>query len=279
MNLDHSPSVQATREKLEQGLLAKFGEAYEQAAKQAQAIADPARRALGAARIALEHAVLQTAIEKDMPTKAVAAMLEKASPQQVAHFIRQGKASIERNYGVDGGAMVAALSAHVANVDLPRGLAQTEAVRQLVERGRELVHTSMAEAYQTRGRFAPDAPRAEGIQLQESGRQLTAREQLKNHMVFIESAVNHAVGAGRLNPEQASMLKERIEHQVFHTPADAKLSAQFKSFHDSVGPGLRAETMREARRITTDKTVAEIAQALQDARERLQRLRPAHDRA
>lgn len=278
MNLEHGTSLQATREKLEQGLLAKFGEAYEQAAKQAQAMADPALRALGAARMALEHAVLQTAIEKDMPTKAVAAMLEKASPQQVAHFIRQGKASIERSYGVDGGAMVAALSAHVANVDLPRGLAQTEAVRQLVEQGRVLVHTSLAEAYQARGRFTAEPPRGENVQLQESGRQLSAREQLKNHMVFIESAVDHAVGAGRLKPEQASMLKERIEHQVFHAPADAKLSTQFKSFYDSVAPGLRRDTMDQAKRITTNKTIAEIAQRLHDARDRLQRLRSEPER-
>ena len=83
----------------EQSLLARFGEAFENGARQAQAIADPATRQLGAARIALEHAILQTAQEKQMPAPEVAAMLGKASPQQIAHFIREGKKSIERSYG------------------------------------------------------------------------------------------------------------------------------------------------------------------------------------
>ncbi|TQB52667.1 hypothetical protein FKZ13_15865, partial [Enterococcus faecalis] len=151
--------IQVTREKLEQGLLAKFGEAFEKAAEQARAITDPALRALGAARIALEHAVLQTALEKDMPTKSVAAMLDKASPQQVAHFIREGRKSVQKTYGVDADAMVAALSAQVAKVDLPRGMVQTQAMQQLVEQGRSLVQQSVMEAYQTRGQFAMNSPR------------------------------------------------------------------------------------------------------------------------
>jgi hypothetical protein len=265
--------IAVTREKLEQGLLAKFGEAFEKAAEQAKAIADPARRALGAARIALEHAVLQTALEKDMPTKSVAQMLERASPQQVAHFIREGRKSIERTYGVDADAMVSALSAQVANVDLPRGFAQTEAMRQLVEQGRGLVQKAVGEAYQTRGQVNAWGPRSEVLSAAQSAAGVTARDQLKNHMVFIESAINYAVRAGKMNPEQGAMLKERTEHQIFHAPDDPKLSQGFKTFYDREGQGMRREVMADARRVTNDKTIAEIAERLHEARERVQRMR------
>lgn len=265
--------IQVTREKLEQGLLAKFGEAFEKAAEQARAITDPARRALGAARIALEHAVLQTALEKDMPTKSVAAMLDKASPQQVAHFIREGRKSVQRTYGVDADAMVAALSAQVANVDLPRGMAQTQTMQQLVEQGRSLVQQSVMEAYQTRGQFTMHSPRSDYLSVQQSTAAVTARDQLKNHMVFVESAIDYAVRSGKMDAQQAGMLKERVEHQVFHTPADTKLSEQFKTFYDRTGQSLRREVMTDARKVTNDKTVAEIAERLHEARERVQRMR------
>lgn len=270
--------IQVTREKLEQGLLAKFGEAFEKAAEQARAITDPARRALGAARIALEHAVLQTALEKDMPTKSVAAMLDKASPQQVAHFIREGRKSVQRTYGVDADAMVAALSAQVANVDLPRGMAQTQTMQQLVEQGRSLVQQSVMEAYQTRGQFTMHSPRSDYLSVQQSTAAVTARDQLKNHMVFVESAIDYAVRSGKMDAQQAGMLKERVEHQVFHTPADTKLSEQFKTFYDRTGQSLRREVMTDARKVTNDKTVAEIAERLHEARERVQRMRGGLDR-
>ncbi|PLX76741.1 MAG: hypothetical protein C0607_03505 [Azoarcus sp.] len=271
--------IQATREKIEQGLLAKFGEAFEKAAEQAKAITDPALRALGAARIALEHAVLQTAIEKDMPTKSVAAMLEKASPQQVAHFIREGKKSIQRNYGVQADAMVAALSAQVANVDLPRGMAQTETMRQLVEQGRGLVHQTVMEMYQVRGQFThTTGPRSEILSLHTPAGAVTARDQLQNHMVFIESAIDYAVRSGGMDAQQGQMLKERVEHQVFNTPAETNLSEQFKGFYDRTGQSLRREVMTDARKVTTDKTVAEIAERLHEARDRVQRLRAGAER-
>lgn len=273
-----STPMQATREKIEQGLLAKFGEAYEKAAEQANSIADPARRELGAARIALEHAVLQTALEKDLPTKSVAAMLEKASPQQVAHFIKEGRKSVQRTYGVDAGAMVAALSAQVANVDLPRGMAQTESMRQLVEQGRGLVGQAVGELYQTRGQFNPDGPRSDYVTSRTPQGALSATEQLKNHMVFIESAVDYAVRSGNMDATQGQMLKARIEHQVFTTPADAKFSPQFKDFHDKVGTRLRGEVMTDARKVTNNKTVAEIAERLHEARDRVQKMRAALDR-
>lgn len=270
--------MQATREKIEQGLLAKFGEAFEKANEQAQAITDPGRRELGAARIALEHAVLQTALEKDMPTKSVAAMLEKASPQQVAHFIKEGRKSVQRTYGVDAGAMVAALSAQVANVDLPRGMAQTESMKQLVEQGRGLVSQAVGEMYQTRGQFNHSGPRTDYVTARTPEGAVSATEQLKNHMVFIESAVDYAVRSGTMDATQGQMLKDRIEHQIFSTPADAKLSPQFRDFHDKVGARMRNEVMADARKVTSNKTVSEIAERLHEARERVQKLRAALER-
>src|ERR1019366_4151327 len=59
--------ISRARSQAEQDLLARFGEAFESGTRQAQAIADPATRAMGAARIALEHAILQTAQEKETP--------------------------------------------------------------------------------------------------------------------------------------------------------------------------------------------------------------------
>lgn len=270
--------IQNTREKLEQGLLAKFGEAFEKASEQTKAIADPAKRELGASRIALEHAVLQTAIEKDMPTKSVATMLDKASPQQVAHFIREGRKSIQRSYGVQADAMVAALSAKVANVDLPRGMAQTETMRSLVEQGRGLVHQTVMDKYQVRGQFTNQSGRSEVITLQSAGNTVTPKDQLQNHMVFIESAIDHAVKSGKMDVQQGQMLKERVEHQIFTKPADTKMSEQFKNFYESTGKSLRYEVMSDARKVTNNKTVSEIAERLHEARERVQRMRESKDR-
>lgn len=271
--------MQANREKIEHGLLAKFGEAFEKAITQAQAITDPARRALGAARIALEHAVLQTAIEKDMPTQSVAAMLGKASPQQVAHFIKEGRKSVHKTYGVDADAMVAALSAKVANIDLPRGLSQTEAMRELIEQGRGLVQQTVSERFEIRGRFADHGnDRFDYLQVQQSPGATSAREKLHNHMVFVESAIDHAVKSGKLHQNEGQLLKDRVEHQVFTVPAENKLSSQFKQFYEHTGKDLRTEVMADARKITSNKTVAEIAERLHDARERVQQIKSRAER-
>lgn len=272
--MEQTMSIVDKRDHLEKGLLAKFGEAFEKAAEQARAIADPAMRALGAARIALEHAVLQTAVEKEMPPNEVTAMLEKASPQQVAHFIREGRKSVQRHYGIEPDAMVAALSAHVADVDLPKGLMHTEAMRQLVNHGQSLVHQTVLEAYKNRGVFEHDGnARGEGMSLRQSPYQVVVREHLKNHMIFVESAINHAVRSGQIEVPQAEALKARVEGQIFSTPRDTRLTDKFKDYYDRAGQDMRKEVMTEARQVTNHKTIREIAQRLQDARERAQKHR------
>ena len=265
--MEQAMSVSSARSSVEQKLLARFGEAFEKGETSAKAISDPATRALGAARIALEHAILLTSIEKDTPSPAVATMLESASPHQVAHFIREGKKSIQRSYGVDAEAMVAALSASVVKVDLPRGFAQTEELRQLVEQGRSLVDQAIATQYQSRGTFA-ETHRSDVLTSIAEPATAAITSKLQNHMIFIESAINHAVRGGRLTEPQAQMLKERVEHQVFTPPADTKFSPAFKKFYDSAGRGMRSDVMRETHKVVDNKTVADIAQRLHDARER-----------
>lgn len=277
MNQPATP-IQAARDRIEQGLLAKFGEAFEKGMEQTAALSDPNVRALGAARIALEHAVLQTALEKDMPTKSVATMIEKASPQQVAHFIREGKKSIQQTYGIRPEIMVAALSAQVANVDLPRGMAQTETMRQLIEQGRGLVHQAVNDMYQVRGRYEFNSPRSEVLAVQTPAGAMSAKDRLTNHMVFVESAIDYAVKAGRMDAPQGQMLKERVEHQIFNVPSDTKFSPEFKSFYDKAGQGIRREVMDETRRVTSSKTVAEIAERLADARARVERMKTGKER-
>lgn len=271
--------IQTQREKIEQGMLAKFGEVFEKAQQQNKAMTDPAQTALGAARLALEHAVLQTAIEKDMPTQSVATMLEKASPQQVAHFIKEGRKSIQRTYGMQADAMVAALSAKVAKVDLPRGLEQTESMRQLVETGKALVNQTVMDMYQVRGKFELAAHhRSEVITPITPEGAKSAKEQLQNHMVFVESAIDYAVKAGRMSAPEAGMLKERIEHQIFNVPAENKLSPQYKEFYAHTGKTMRREVMNDARKVTNDKTVLEIAERLHAARDRVEKLRAGAER-
>lgn len=68
------------------------------------------------------------------------------------------------------------------------------------------------------------------------------------------------------------MLKERVDHQMFNTPAETKLSEKFKSFYDRTGQSLRREVMTDARKVTNDKTVAEIAERLHQAANRVHRL-------
>lgn len=266
--MEQAASIIDRRDHIEKGLLAKFGEAFEKAAEQARAITDPALRALGAARIALEHAVLQTAVEKEMPPKEVTAMLEKASPQQVAHFIREGRKSVQRHYGIEPDSMVAALSAHVAEVDLPKGMMHTEAMRQLVDHGRSLVHQTVLEAYKNRGVF--DVGGGDNLALRQSPYQTVVREHLKNHMIFVDSAINHAVRSGKMEVPQAEALKARVESQIFTTPRDTRMTEKFKEYYDRTGQDMRKEVMQEARAVSNDKTIREIAQRLHNARERTQ---------
>lgn len=278
--MEQSANINDTRERIEQGMLAKFGEAFEKSQAHAQQLENPALREKSAERMALEHAVLQTALEKDMPTRHVTQMLEKASPQQVARLVREGRKSIHKSYGIEADAMVAALSAKVADVDLPRSIGTTEPMKQLIEQGRALVQRSTLDAFQSRGHFQQGrGPRDEQLQLRtEAGRPLTAKEELTNHMVFIESAVDSAVKAGRFNEQQGQMLKQRIENGVFNVPREARLSQQFTQFQEATGPRLRQEVMNDARRVTQNRTVAEIAQRLHEARERVARMRDGPER-
>lgn len=276
MPVDRSGAVQSNREKIEQDLLAQIGK---QIAKAEQQMAG-GNRDLNAARVALEHATLQTALEKDMPTKSVAQMLEKASPSQVADFIKAGKRSIEKTYNIQPEMMVAALSAQVANVDLPKGFAQTEAMKELIDRGRSLANQAVTEQFGERGRFtAGPAGRAgerfDYVDVRTAQGVPTIKDQLKNHMVFVESAVDYAVKAGKMDAQQGQSLKERIEHQVFNIPAEGKMSDQFKSYHQRASQDLRSEVMRDARSVTQNKTVAEIADRLSQARQAVEKLRPA----
>jgi hypothetical protein len=274
--IDKVPSLQAAREKIEQDIL----EAAGRVAKERESQLSGQSRSLAASAIALEHATLRAALEKDMPTKSVAQLLEKSSPSQVAEFIKAGKRSIEQQYGMDASLMVAALSAQVANVNLPKGLAQTDSMRDLVERGRNLVSAAVQEQYAERGKFTAGSfgrgsERHNNMNLLSADGVLAIKDQLKSHMTFVEAAVNYAVSAKKLEPQEGADLKARLEHQIFNVPKETKVSDQFKGYYEQAARNMRTEVMTDVRKVTQSKTVSEIAERLATARQAVEKIKQA----
>lgn len=241
-------TVASNRAAAEERIMATFGQAFERNMDALASINMPqARKELGASRLALEHAVMKAAVLNHAPTTAIAGKLAQPGNQELTRrMIDAGRNTIQKTFGRSADSLGAVLAGKAIDIDLPRGLTQTEDVRQLVNEGKKLFGDIVMEGYQNRGRLQIDSQRSNYATLAPNDKQGELKERLVNHLAFIGSAIDHGVKTGRLPAEDGKFLQQRIEQQIF-TPADSgKLSQGFKDFQQATVPRMRAELTQEA---------------------------------
>lgn len=256
-----SAQLESARLDAQAGILARFGKAFDQAQVALEKrVADPMMRKMAAARIALEQAVLRTALEKGVKPELVAGALTAAKPEQQADLVRHGQAALARAYGVEPEMLVNVLAAKVVPVEVPKGFASNPEFDKLIDGARAQVTTLMQASYMERGKFVDLGDRANVTELAKSSGVQKERSELAARVAFIDSAIDAAVTKGAVGAEAAKMLKERVEAFIFEPrpPQSLQYSEKFKTFYASEGKVLRAEVMKEVRQVTQSKTIQEI---------------------
>jgi len=256
-----SAQLESARLDAQAGILARFGKAFDQAQVALEKrVADPMMRKMAAARIALEQAVLRTALEKGVKPELVAGALTAAKPEQQADLVRHGQAALARAYGVEPEMLVNVLAAKVVPVEVPKGFASNPEFDKLIDGARAQVTTLMQASYMERGKFVDLGDRANVTELAKSSSVQKERSELAARVAFIDSAIDAAVTKGAVGAEAAKMLKERVEAFIFEPrpPQSLQYSEKFKTFYASEGKVLRAEVMKEVRQVTQSKTIQEI---------------------
>ena len=272
--------LDAARAAAQSGILKKFTAAYENAARNASSDPEVAKR--GAARVALEYAVIKTAMEKNVPTQIVAQALEGADPQQQAMMVREGRAAIERTYGRSPDLMAGALAGKIVEVPVPKALASNPEFDKLLDAARNSVAKIVQDEYSSRGRLADFGPRSEQIETAAHGKTSGSRGELASRLAFIESAIDAAVARGQMGAdpskakEAGQMLKDRVEAMVFQPrpPQSLSYTQTFLDYYKSAGQQMRAEVMNDVRAVTTSKTINEIGAKLDQTMKALERTRP-----
>ncbi len=245
-------------------ILKRVGEGFDRADRSlSERFTDPNMRKLAAARVSLEYAVIQTAMEKRMPTEVIAQALHNASPQHQAMMIKEGRMAVGRAYGVEPDVLVSALAGKVVDLQMPRGFGSTPEFDKMIDTARNTVTAIVQENYATRGRF--DAGKTNYVALQSDGKTGGVRVELAGRLAFIESSIDSAVTKGGMTQNSADMLKARIEAQVFQPrpPQSITFSKGFKEYFESDGARIRGDVMKDVRSITQSKLVQQIGEKVQ----------------
>ena len=272
--------LDVARAAAQSSILKKFTAAYENAARSASSDPEVAKR--GAARIALEYAVIKTAMEKNVPTQVVAQALEGENPQEQAMLVREGRAAIERTYGRSPDLMAGALAGKVVEVPVPKTLAWNPEFDKLVDAARNSVAKIVQDEYSSRGRLADFGPRSEQIETAAHGKTSALRGELASRLAFIDSAIDAAVERGQMGAdrgkaeEAAAMLKDRVEKMVFEPrpPQSLSYTQTFLDYYKSAGQQMRSEVMASVHAVTQSKTIEEIGAKLDQTMKALERTRP-----
>lgn len=254
-------SLESARFAASSGILRRFGAALEGAERDVEHRGvDAAHRKQSAARIALEYAVMRTALEKGVATPVVADALQGASVEQQATLIREGRAAMERAYGNSPEVIASALAGKIVEVPLPKGLASNPEFDRLIDSARAIVTTVVQESYSTRGRLDASGPRSDVVDSLAHSRTSAARQELGAKLAFLESAIDAAAERGQLGKEATQMLKDRVEAFVFQPrpPQSLKYTPEFTKFYETEGRQMRGEVMREVRAVTQTDTIREI---------------------
>jgi hypothetical protein len=259
-------TMESSRRDAAESILKKFGASIDRAEQNAAAkISDPWLKKITGARVALEYAVLATAREKNVATEVVADALKGASFAQQAAMIKDGTAALGRVYRVEPDVLVNALAGKMVDVDMPKGLASTPEIDKMVDTCRNLVTSVIKDEYALRGRFtAGSYDKDSFIALKSDGVVSPAKSELASRMAFMESTIDSAATKGAITTQNASMLKERIEAQVFQPrpPQSLQFSKEFNAFFEQRGKAVRIEAMKEVRSVTQSQHVQEITAKL-----------------
>jgi hypothetical protein len=259
-------NMESSRRSATDAILQKFGASIDQAEKiAAEKTSDPWLKKLTAARVALEYAVLATAREKNVATEVVASHLHSATVEQQAAMVRDGAAALGRVYRVEPDVLVNALAGKVVELGMPKGLGSTPEIDKMVDTCKTLVTTVLKEEYALRGQFAAGSYDQDSfLALKSDGVVSPAKTELASRMAFMESMIDAAAGKGAISVENASMLKDRIESQLFQPrpPQALQYSKEFNAFFEQRGKAIRIEAMTEVRSVTQSLQVQEIAARL-----------------
>lgn len=247
------------------GILKSVGEGLDKADRGlSERFADPNMRKLAAARVSLEYAVLQTAIEKRMPSEVIAQALKNASPQHQAMMVKEGRAAIGRTYGVEPDVLVSALAGKVVDIPMPRGFGSTPEFDRMIDAARNSVSAIVQENYASRGRF--DAGKTNYVALQSDGKTGGVRVELAGRLAFIDSAIDASVAKSDMTKTSADMLKARVESQIFkpRPPESMTFSKGFSTFFESDGERIRNDVMNDVRAVTQSNLVQQIGKKVQE---------------
>jgi hypothetical protein len=258
--------MEGSRREVTESILTKFGASIEQAEKNAASkISEPWLKKVTRARVALEYAVLATAREKNVASEVVAAHLKGATIAQQAAMIKDGATALGRVYRVEPDVLVNAFAGKIVNIDMPKGMANTPEIDKMVDTCRSLVMSVIKDEYATHGRFvAGSYDKDSFIALKSDGVVWPAKSELASRMAFMESTIDAAATKGTISTENATMLKDRIEAQVFEprAPQSLRFSMEFNYFFEQRGKVIRIEAMKEVRSVTQSLHVQEIAAKL-----------------
>lgn len=258
--------MEGSRREVTESILAKFGASIEQAEKNAASkTSDPWLKKITRARVALEYAVLATAREKNVATEVVAAHLKGATVAQQAAMIKDGAAALGRAYRVEPDVLVNTLAGKMVDIDMPKGLGSTPEIDKMVDTCRSLVVSVIKDEYATHGRVvAGSYDKDSFIALKSDGVVSPAKSELASRMAFMESTIDAAAAKCTISTENATMLKDRIEAQVFQPrpPQSLRFSIEFNYFFEQRGKAIRIEAMKEVRSVTQALHVQEIAAKL-----------------
>ena len=258
--------MEGSRRDATEAILQKFGASIDRAEQNAASkTSDPWLKKVTGARVALEYAVLATAREKNVATEVVAAHLKGATIAQQAAMIKDGTAALGRAYRVEPYVLVNALAGKMVDIDMPKGMASTPEIDKMVDSCRSLVTSVIKDEYALRGRFvAGSYDKDSFIALKSDGVVSLAKSELASRMAFMESTIDAAAAKGTISTENATMLKERIEAQVFQPrpPQSLQFSKEFNAFFEQRGKAVRIEAMKEVRSVTQSLHVQEIAAKL-----------------
>ena len=247
-------------------ILTKFGASIEKAEQNAATkTSDPVQRKAMAARAALEYAVLATAREKNVPTELVANTLKNATVAQQTLMLKEGTAAMGRTYRIEPEVLANAFAGRITEVAMPKGLGSTPEIDKMVDSCRTLVTSIIKDEYAQRGRLEGLVGKTDSfLALQSEGKVAPVKTELAARLAFMEATIDSAVTKGSINADNAAMLKDRIEAQVFQPrpPQSLQFSKEFNAYFEHRGKALRIDVMKDVRGVTQSNTVKEISEKL-----------------
>lgn len=241
-------AVQQARAAAEERITANFGQEYERYyGALANTNIPESRKAIGAGRLALERAVLRTAIENEVPPHALAGKLGVPGREPTTlQLMRRGRDDMQKAFGQSPESTVAILAGRTATVDLPRGLGMTEDMRELVNQGRKLNADIVLEQYGQRGRLSlMNERRGDHVTIDQGEKLPAMKERLVNHMLFVDNVIEHGIKTGKMSIDDGKLLQSNMTKMIFNPAEQRGLSQEFTSFQQATLPRNRDEIMAE----------------------------------